>query len=159
VATLGVVLVARWILGPVSYSAGTPGGLFAPLLLVGASAGALFSALLAVLPLDLLPADLARGLAPTAPTLAAVGMGAFFAAVVRAPLTGILLVAEMTASTALIMPMLAACAAAVLAATLLRNPPVYDTLRMRMLRDEAAGGGGATPIGTAPPPGSPSPPG
>jgi CIC family chloride channel protein len=131
--TLALLLGVRWILGPISYAPGTPGGLFAPLLLVGAAAGALFHGLLEVLPFGALPPVLAHDLLPSAPTMAAVGMAAFFAAVVRAPLTGILLVTEMIASTALTVPLLAACAAAVLAATLLRNPPIYDTLRMRML--------------------------
>jgi CIC family chloride channel protein len=64
---------------------------------------------------------------------ALVGMAAFFAATVRAPFTGIVLVVEMTAIATVTVPMLAACFAATLTATLLRNPPVYDSLRDRML--------------------------
>ncbi|MGV1037867.1 MAG: chloride channel protein, partial [Candidatus Nanopelagicales bacterium] len=41
IGSLLVIFAVRWVLGPFSYSAGTPGGLFAPLLLVGATAGAL----------------------------------------------------------------------------------------------------------------------
>ncbi|NQU38077.1 MAG: chloride channel protein, partial [Actinobacteria bacterium] len=41
-AVLGI-LVVRWILGPLSYSVGTPGGLFAPLLALGALCGAIFA--------------------------------------------------------------------------------------------------------------------
>lgn len=69
--------------------------------------------------------------------LAVVGMTAFFAATVRAPLTGIILIIEMTAITTLTVPMLAACAAAVLAAALLRGAPIYDSLRHRMLANRA----------------------
>ena len=43
-----------------------------------------------------------------------------------------MLVMEMTATTSLVVPMLAATAAAVLAAELLRSPPIYDSLRARM---------------------------
>lgn len=43
------------------------------------------------------------------------------------------LVIEMTASTAVIVPMLAATAAAVLAAHLAGSPPIYDSLRERSL--------------------------
>ena len=64
--------------------------------------------------------------------MAIVGMSAFFAATVRAPVTGIVLVVEMTATTSVLVPMLAATAAAVLAAELLRSPPIYDSLRERM---------------------------
>ena len=40
----------------------------------------------------------------------------------------------MTTVATLTVPMLAACFAATLTATLLRNPPIYDSLRDRMLR-------------------------
>jgi chloride channel protein, CIC family len=60
-------------------------------------------------------------------------MAAFFSAVVRAPLTGIVLVMEMTASFTSLLPMLAACFTAMLMPNLLRNPPIYDSLRERTL--------------------------
>lgn len=65
--------------------------------------------------------------------MAVVGMAAFFGATVRAPLTGVVLVIEMTASTAVLIPMLAATGAAVLAAQVIGNPPIYDSLRHRSL--------------------------
>ena len=65
---------------------------------------------------------------------AIVGMSCFFSASVRAPaVTGMVLVIEMTASTAVIVPMLAATAAAVLAAHLAGSLPIYDSLRERSL--------------------------
>lgn len=121
-------LVVRFGIGPLSYSAGTPGGLFAPLLAVGAVWGALVHGIVG----PLLPA---LGHQPS--TLAIVGMATFFAAVVRAPFTGIVLIVEMTATTTLLVPMLAACFAAVLVTTALGNKPIYDSLRARMPRDLA----------------------
>jgi CIC family chloride channel protein len=56
-------------------------------------------------------------------------MAAFFTAVVRAPVTGIILVIEMTASFTLLLPMLSACFAAMLIPNLLGNAPIYDSLR------------------------------
>jgi chloride channel protein, CIC family len=134
-ASVGVMFAVRWFLGPVSYAAGAPGGLFAPLLLIGSAAGAVFAAAANTL----LPA---LALDPVA--FAIVGMATFFAAVVRAPLTGIVLIVEMTATTTQVLPMLGACTMAVATATLLRGQPVYDTLRLRMLRaGDAARAGGA----------------
>jgi len=52
---------------------------------------------------------------------------------VRAPLTGIILVTEMTASFTLLLPMLGACFAAMVVPTVLRQAPIYDALRERML--------------------------
>jgi CIC family chloride channel protein len=59
-------------------------------------------------------------------------MTAFFAAVVRAPVTGMVLIIEMTATTSLLIPMLAACVASMGVATALGNEPIYDTLRRRI---------------------------
>ncbi len=69
------IFVARFILGPWSYAAGAPGGLFAPLLVLGACSGALFAG---VVNYSLPP----RSLSPVA--FAVVGMGAMFSASVRA---------------------------------------------------------------------------
>jgi CIC family chloride channel protein len=66
---------------------------------------------------------------------AVVGMAAFFAGVVRAPLTGITLVVEMTADVTMLLPMLGACFVAMLVPALLRNPPIYDSLREQTRRD------------------------
>lgn len=117
------ILIGRWILGALSYSAGTPGGLFSPLLALGAACGYLFGGIVNLVIPDLL--------APW--QFALVGMAAFFSAVVRAPLTGAVIVAEMAASTSLLLPSLLACAAASVVATLMRSAPIYDTLRHRML--------------------------
>ena len=62
---------------------------------------------------------------------ALVGMAAFFAGVVRAPLTGMILVTEMTLNVTLLLPMLAACGTAILVAMLLRDAPIYEALAER----------------------------
>jgi CIC family chloride channel protein len=69
---------------------------------------------------------------------AVVGMAAFFAGVVRAPLTGITLVVEMTANVTMLLPMLGACFAAMLVPALLRNAPIYDSLREQATRRDAS---------------------
>jgi CIC family chloride channel protein len=119
-----ILVLVRWVLGPLSYSLGTPGGLFAPLLLVGASLGVLFcgAANLIIPSTELL----------TPNAFALVGMAAFFTAVVRAPVTGILLISEMSGTVSLMTPLLLACVMATLVASLLRGEPIYDSLRERM---------------------------
>ena len=102
-----------------------PGGLFAPLLALGAQLG-LFCGVLCRLALP------DAGLDPTA--FAVVGMAAFFTGVVQAPVTGIVLVIEMTASFTMLLPMIAACFAAMLVPNLLRGAPIYDLLRERLFR-------------------------
>jgi CIC family chloride channel protein len=116
---LPAIFALRFALGAVSYAAGTPGGLFAPLLVLGAQSG-LFFGTFATRWFPHLGSD------PTA--FAVTGMAAFFTAVVRCPVTGIILVIELTASDIELLPMLAACFTAMLVPTLTGNPPIYDSL-------------------------------
>ena len=67
---------------------------------------------------------------------AVVGMAALFTGVVRAPITGIVLAAEMTASVSMLLPMICACSVAMLTPTLLNDPPIYESLRERALRKD-----------------------
>jgi CIC family chloride channel protein len=126
-AIVGFSFVIRFGLGAVSYAAGTPGGLFAPLLVLGAQSGMLYGAACRLV---------FPGLAIEPQAFALVGMAAFFTGVVRAPMTGIVLVAEMTGNVTMLLPMLGACFVAMLLPTLLRNPPIYDSLRGHTLRLE-----------------------
>jgi chloride channel protein, CIC family len=124
-AIIPLIFLLRFALGAVSYAARTPGGLFAPMLVLGAQLGLLFGAACQIVLPDL----------PIQPQgFAVVGMAAFFAGVVRAPITGIVLVVEMTANTSMLLPMLGACFTAMLVPTLLRNPPIYESLGIRSPR-------------------------
>jgi CIC family chloride channel protein len=93
---VGGVFLVRFGLGPLSYAAGTPGGLFAPMLVLGAQSGLVLGTFFC----RWFPYLAER---PTA--FALVGMAAFFTAVVRAPVTGIILVTEMTGCFTLLLPM------------------------------------------------------
>ena len=119
---IGILFVVRLVLGPLCYAPGLPGGLFAPLLVIGAAAGLLLG-----MGAEFLVPALKTPLA----AFAAVGMGALFVAVVGAPVTGIALVVEMTGATTLFVPLLTACASALAVPALLGSQPIYDTLRDR----------------------------
>ncbi len=97
------------------------------MLVLGAQAGVLFGAACnwAV-----------PSLAAPPEVFAVVGMASFFTGAVRAPLTGMVLVSEMTGSVTPLHPMLGACAMALLVPTLLGDPPIYDSLRESLLRGE-----------------------
>jgi len=125
-AVMPLVFALRFVLGAASYAAGTPGGLFAPMLVLGTQIGFMFGAACGVLPFVSLPPE----------GFAVVGMAAFFAGVVRAPLTGIILVMEMTGSSSLLLPAVFASFSAMMAASLLRDRPIYDALRDRTIRAE-----------------------
>jgi chloride channel protein, CIC family len=109
----------HFVLGPVSYATRAPGGLFAPMLTVGAQAGTLFF---------MLCGHLFPYLNATSQHFAIIGIAAFFASVVRAPITGIILAVELTGSFSLFLPMLGATFAAIAIAALLKDPPIYESL-------------------------------
>jgi len=116
---LALLLVLKLLLTAASYASGAPGGIFAPMLLLGALCGATFAkAGMLVWP----------GLGTHAQVLAVLGMAAFFAGSVRAPLTGIVLVSEMTGGYDLLFPICIAVLTAHLIATALRDMPIYDAL-------------------------------
>jgi len=122
--SLLIIFLVRFLIGPVSYAVGDPGGIFAPLILLGAASGALFAGILnhfAVI----------GHLDPVA--CAIVGMGALFTASVRAPLTGIVLAVEMTGRADLTLGLLGASLTAMVVAMLLQSEPIYDSLKRRML--------------------------
>ena len=120
-----VAFLLRFGLGAVSYAAATPGGLFAPMLVLGAQLGVFLGAIcrLAFPDLNIEP-----------PAFGVVGMAAFFTGVVQAPVTGIVLVIEMTAAFTTLLPMIGACFAAMLVANLLHSAPIYESLRERVAR-------------------------
>ncbi|GAB2665508.1 H(+)/Cl(-) exchange transporter ClcA [Gordonia jinhuaensis] len=120
-AVLGI-LAFRFLLGVASYAALTPGGLFAPMLVLGADIGLI---------VGLISHHLAPHSAPDAGALALIGMGAFFTATVQAPVTGLVLAIELTGTTNQLPPMIGGCATALLVAMALRSRPIYDLLTER----------------------------
>ena len=122
IAVVAGVLVARFALSVISYAAGTPGGIFAPMLVIGSHIGLL---------VGLIGQALAPSFTPDPAALALIGMAAFFTATVRAPITGIVLATELTGVTNQLPPILGACAIAMLVAMMLRSQPIYDALTTR----------------------------
>ncbi|MBX3024908.1 H(+)/Cl(-) exchange transporter ClcA [bacterium] len=122
---LAALFASRFLLTLAGYGSGAPGGIFAPMLILGAALGLAIAAgtdtLLALSSNDLR-------------AVAVVGMAAYFAAVVRAPLTGIVLMVEMTGQYALVLPLALASAVAYGVAEYVREPPIYQALLARELR-------------------------
>jgi len=127
--TLALAFLLRFALGAVSYAAATPGGLFAPMLVLGAQLGLFFGVVCRLALPDAAPDPIA---------FAVVGMAAFFTGVVQAPVTGIVLVIEMTASFTMFLPMIAACFAAMLVPNLLGSAPIYASLRRQTTQTAGA---------------------
>lgn len=125
IAVLLALTVLRFIGVLISYSAGVPGGIFAPMLSIATCAGLAFGVTTEwILPVE---DGFQRACAIAA-------MGGFFAASVRAPIVGVVLVMEITGAYTLMMPVLITCASASLTAHHLGGRPIYETLLERTLR-------------------------
>lgn len=94
-----ILAVVKMLVTAACFAAGTPGGMFAPTLFIGAMIGGSIGTL----------AELYWPVTSSAPSAyVLVGMGAFFAAVFRAPMTSIFMVFEVSATYQIILPVMVA---------------------------------------------------
>ena len=127
VVALLLILVARLIGILLCFSSGIPGGIFAPSLALGTLLGSMCA--MQLLKLDMINFDVR--------ILAIIGMGAFFAASVRAPVTGIILVCEMTNNFEFLLPMMCTVISASYTAALLNGKPIYTQILERTIRNQS----------------------
>ena len=118
------LFAARFALTVICFSTGVPGGIFAPMVALGTILGVWFAGFV---PSGFPAFDVAPGVFMVA------GAGAFFAATVRAPVTGIVLAAELTGNFQLILPVAIACISATLVAHVLGGRPIYTVMLERTL--------------------------
>jgi H+/Cl- antiporter ClcA len=123
------LFAARTLTTAGSYGSGVPGGIFAPMLALGTLAGVAFGHLVSAV----LPAAVA-----TPGMFAVAGMGALFAATVRAPLTGIVLVLELTGAHQAGLTVILTCLSATFTAQALGGRPIYRLLLENTVRAGAA---------------------
>ena len=117
---LMLLLVVLKLFGvPVSYASGNAGGIFGPALFLGAMLGGAIGAV-------------AHGLLPgytaTPGAYALVGMGALFAGIVRAPMTSVLMIFEMTRDYAVIVPLMIANMTSFFISSRFQKQPIYEAL-------------------------------
>jgi CIC family chloride channel protein len=102
-----------------SFVSGTPGGMFAPTLFIGAMLGAAVGgAEHALLP----------HFQYTAGTYALVGMGVLFAGFLRAPMTSVFMVLEVSGNYTIIVPVIVANTFAYVISRALQPTPIFDVL-------------------------------
>jgi CIC family chloride channel protein len=126
-AVIPIFFLVRFMMTISSYATGAAGGIFAPLLALGALLG---------LGVGQIANRFAPAMVPEPAVFAVVGMAAYFTAIVRAPLTGIVLIVEMTGDYQQMLPLLIACFCAYAIAELLNDVPIYEALLERdLLKD------------------------
>ncbi len=119
---MALLLVLKLITVTTSYASGNAGGIFGPALFIGAMLGGTVGTVAH----HFFPAWTA---APGAYAL--VGMGAAFAGIVRAPMTSVLIIFEMTQDYAVIVPLMIANLISLFVASRLHHEAIYDALAVQ----------------------------
>jgi CIC family chloride channel protein len=127
-ATILALLLAKIIATSASVASGVPGGIFTPMLLVGAATGTLWAHLIGVV---------SPSSSPDPGAYALVGMAATTAASIHAPLTAAVLVFELSGDYAMVVPLILATAVSTSLSRAIGGESVYATeLRRRGVRWE-----------------------
>jgi CIC family chloride channel protein len=116
---MALLVVLKLFAVTISYASGNAGGIFGPSLFLGAMLGGTIGSVAH----HFLPYSTA-----TPGAYALVGMGALFAGVVRAPMTSVLMIFEMTHDYAVIVPLMIANLASLFISSRLQKQPIYEAL-------------------------------
>lgn len=122
-----VVFIIKFLFTMVSYGSGAPGGIFLPLLSIGALIGSIYAYCL----VRLFHFDSA-----VMGTFIVFSMAGYFTAIVRAPITGTILITEMTGTLNQLLPIAMVSITAYIVADFLGSKPIYETLLERILRKQ-----------------------
>jgi chloride channel protein, CIC family len=119
---MALLVVLKLLAVTTSYASGNAGGIFGPALFIGAMLGGTVGTVAH----HLFPAYTA-----TPGAYALVGMGAVFAGIVRAPMTSVLMIFEMTQDYAVIVPLMIANMVSLFVASRLQREPIYEALAVQ----------------------------
>ncbi|NLJ08766.1 MAG: ClC family H(+)/Cl(-) exchange transporter, partial [Treponema sp.] len=129
---LALLFFIKLVFTALSYGAGTAGGIFLPLLVCGALLGTLIGQALSVLGYIDQPYIL---------NFLIFGMAAFFTAVVKAPVTGAVLILEMSGNFNHFGGLMLVCLVAYVTSDMIVSQPVYDVLLTRLLSSSGSDAG------------------
>ena len=121
---LCLLFVGKFLSTMICFGSGVPGGIFLPMLVLGAAGGAVLAKLLVLA--GLLPAMYYAD-------IIVFGMAAYFSSVVKSPVTGSILILEMTGSFQHMLALLVVSLTAYVISDLTGGRPVYDELLDRAL--------------------------
>lgn len=119
-----LLLVGKFLFTLISYGCGVPGGFFLPMLVLGALTGGMVGIIF-----------IQMGLISSyyLSNIVVISMAAFFAASVQSPVTGTILIMEMTGSYEHLLALCTASLVALVVAQLFRGEPIYEVLLQRSL--------------------------
>lgn len=121
---LFILLLIKFAFSMVSFGSGAPGGIFFPLLVIGGMTGAIYGTIL--VKLVHFPPQYVNN-------FMILGMAGYFTAIVRAPITGSILITEMTGSFNHLLSLALVSIIAYIIADLMGSKPIYESLLERIL--------------------------
>lgn len=121
-----ILLIVKFVFSMISFGSGAPGGIFFPLLIIGAIIGAIFGNI-AINFLGIDPIFFSNWIV--------LAMAGYFTAIVRAPITGILLLIEMTGSLSHLLPLAIVSIVAYIVADLLKSKPIYESMLEGLIKE------------------------
>lgn len=123
--SLLILFVAKFLFSLICFGSGAPGGIFFPLLVLGALLGGVYSNFaVQYMGLD----------ASYISNMVLLAMAGYFTAIVRAPITGIILIFEMTGQASQMLSMSLVSIVAYLVASALKSEPIYESLLSGLLK-------------------------
>lgn len=122
-----VVFIAKFFVTPFCFGSGAAGGIFLPMLMLGAFLGYIVAAVFNNFGFNVDPV-----------LISMIGMGAFLSAVARTPITAVVMVFEMTSGYAHILPIMLSAAIADLIAEKLNHKPIYAELIVNQVKSKEA---------------------
>ena len=122
-----IVVVVKFLFTMASFGSGAPGGIFLPLLAIGALIGNVYGiALVHFVHFDSIYIN----------NFIILAMAGYFAAVVRAPITGTILITEMTGSFSYLLSLAIVSIVAYIVADILGSKPIYESLLEKILYNQ-----------------------
>lgn len=120
-----LIFIFRFIYSHISYGSGLPGGIFIPVLSLGAILGGLYGNTALVL----------TGIEDVfIRSFIIYAMGGFLTAVTKAPLTSVMLITEMTGTVTQLMPLAVVCLSSYVISDVLGSEPIYEELLHRKVQ-------------------------
>lgn len=125
-----ILILAKFFFTMICYGSGAPGGIFLPLLAIGALIGNIYG--ITVVHIFHLDSTYINNFIILA-------MAGFFTAIVRAPITGTILITEMTGSFTHFLSLAVISISAYIVADLLGSKPIYESLLEKILHKQGEG--------------------
>lgn len=121
-----ILLIAKFAFSMISYGSGAPGGIFFPMLVLGALTGAIYGHTIT---------NIFGFSSEYITNFIILAMAGYFTSIVRAPITASILITEMTGSFSHFLSLSVICLVAYAVADLLKSEPIYESLLARLLKN------------------------